>query len=580
MGAVNVLCRILGTLSQFETLDFSHVSFVNVNRAFRTRSPGMRARRGGQNLVSGDAIVISPASVPASINLHSPVPDQTIFRSRRLPRARAECCAARVNVLRGNAIWKCGQALSLPGLWLTLGLPFLAAQSVPTVREAEFRSRWVDLRVDRPREEVLPEKREHAVEPESVPRMVAAISSFFRNSPVDLRGGLSAGWEYSNEYSNFQPDRNASNSSFFVAPVIAAFYDRDIGPWTISGRYSAGYVYYFDEDYYPGSGANNLPSQTAGLDVRLERARLRVQSNAAGSYGSGFDIERGDQTERLAVSENLSAEYQVTEYLRAGVGGSAAYEHYSGESRGFDDRHTRLAGTVFGDYFWTGKTRLRLELGTGSETQDNGTSSVLERTYVQALLRAYIQWSEKVSIEAGAGLALFDESGLEGANEEGLRPVYQLSIAYTPTEKTSVRIFAGREATSVAPNLSLLLNWRPRLNTNVTLSIYQEASLSTVASGQDRIAQGALLRFGQRVFQRIDAGLGGGIEQEEYRAVGDQQSLSSGDPYYFVFTSLAWEVNRWLLLQGRWQISSRQDFGQTAGDGLRTRASLSFRLTF
>lgn len=489
-------------------------------------------------------------------------------------------CAPRVNVLRGKPNWNRYQAPSIFGLWLTLGLPFLVAQAVPTVRETEFRSRWVDLQVDRPREDVLAEKPEAAAEPESVPRMVAAVRSFFRNSPVDLRGGLSAGWEYSNEYSSFQPDKKTSTSSFFVAPVIAAFYDRDIGPWTVSARYSAGYVYYFDDNYYPGTGANTLPSQTAGLDLRLERARLRVQSNAAGSYGSGFDIERGDQTERFAVAENLSADYQLTEYLRTGVGGSAAYEHYSGESGGFDDQHTRLAGTLYGDYFWTGKTRLRLELGTGSESQDNGSSSVLDRTYAQALMRAYIQWSEKVNIEAGAGLALFEESGFEGASEEGLRPVYQVSIAYVPTEKTSVRIFAGREATSVAPNLSLLVNWRPRLNTNVTLSIYQQASLSTVASGQDRIAQGALLNFGQRIFQRIDAGLGGGIEQEEYRAVGDQQPLSSGDPYYFVFTSLGWEVNRWLLLQGRWQISSRQDFGQTAEDGLRTRASLSFRLTF
>ena len=362
--------------------------------------------------------------------------------------------------------------------------------------------------------------------------------------------------------------------------MIAAFYDRDLGPWTVSARYSAGYVYYFDDNYYPGSGANTLPSQTAGLDLRLERARLRVQSNATGSYGSGFDIERGDQTERLAVSESLGADYQLTEYFRAGVGGSAAYEHYSGDAGGFDNVHTRLAGTLYGDYFWTGKTRLRMELGAGSETQDNGTSSRLDRTYAQALLRAYILWSEKVNIEAGAGLALFEESGLEGVSEEGLRPVYQVSIAYTPTEKTSFRLFAGREATSVAPNLSLLINWRPRLNTNVMLSIYQRASLSTVASGQDRIAQGALLNLGQRFFQRIDAGLGGGIEQEEYRAVGDQQPLSSGDPYYFVFTALGWEVNRWLLLQARWQTSSRRDFGQTTGDGLRTRASLSFRLTF
>jgi hypothetical protein len=574
---LEALLELLALVVNFKREDFSafcgrgrHSKFLEC-----TLDGSVTIRLAETTIVSS----INSETIPHPINLHSPVVDQPIFKSRGLPSGGAEGCGSGVTVLRGR-IWKCSQVPSVFGLWLTFGLPFLAAQFVPTVRETEFRSRWVDLQVDRPREDVPDEKPVVTEEPESIPRMVAAVRSFFRNSPVNLRGGVSAGWEYSNEYSNFQPNRNASNSSFFVAPVIAAFYDRDLGPWTVSARYSAGYVYYFDDNYYPASGANTLPSQTAGLDLKLERARLRVQSNAAGSYGSGFDIERGDQTERLAVSESLAADYQLTEYLRVGAGGSAAYEHYSGGSSGFDDMHTRLAGTLYGDYFWTGKTRLRMELGAGSETQDNGTSAVLDRTYAQALLRAYILWSEKVNIEAGAGLALFEESGLEGVSEEGLRPVYQVSIVYTPTEKTSIRLFAGREATSVAPNLSLLINWHPRLNTNVALSVYQRASLSTVASGQDRIAQGALLNLGQRFFQRIDAGLGGGIEQEEYRAVGDQQPLSSGDPYYFVFSALSWEVNRWLLLQARWQTSSRRDFGLTVGDGLRTRASLSFRLTF
>ena len=103
-----------------------------------------------------------------------------------------------LSVLRG-IIWKCSQAPSIFGLWLTLGLPFLAAQTVPTVRETEFRSRWADLQVDRPREEVPSEAPVATAEPESIPRMVAAVRSFFRNSPVNLRGGVSAGWEYSNE---------------------------------------------------------------------------------------------------------------------------------------------------------------------------------------------------------------------------------------------------------------------------------------------------------------------------------------------------------------------------------------------
>jgi len=410
--------------------------------------------------------------------------------------------------------------------------------------------------------------------------MLAAIRSFFRNSPVDLRGGLTSGWEYSNERANQPDQQNTSTSSFFTAPVIAAFYDREMGPWTVSLRYSAGYVYYFDPDYSPNGERPEIPSQTAGIDLALERARLRLRSNSTGSYGSGFDIEREQQTERLSVAENFSADYQFGEYVRAGLAATGAYDRYAGQSDDFDDVRSRVAASLYGDYFLTGKTRLRLELGAGNETQDTGAQTALERTFYQVLFRVNYEASEKLTIDAGLGLALQNETAPDGVTDDGLRLIYQLAVVYNPTEKTGVRLSIGREATAVAPNLSLVGVWRPRDTTAVELSVYQQASLSTLASAQDRIARGALASVQQRFFQRIGAGISGGIEKEEYKSVGSREALPSADPYYFLAMTLAWEINRWLALQGQWQTSSRRDFGSTADTRLRTRASVSFRLTF
>jgi hypothetical protein len=305
-----------------------------------------------------------------------------------------------------------------------------------------------------------------------------------------------------------------------------------------------------------------------------------VRSNSIGSYGSGFDIEREQQTERLSVAENLSADYQVGEYVRAGVAATAAYDHYSGQSDDFDDVRSRVGGSLYGDYYLTGKTRLRLELGAGRETQDTGTQTALERTYYQAVFRANYEASEKLTIDAGLGLAFQNETAPDGQTDDGFRPVYLLAVIYNPTEKTGVRISIAREATAVAPNLSLVGIWRPRDTTTVELSVYQQASLSTLASAQDRIARGALASVHQRFFQRIEGGISGGIEKEEYKSVGSAVALPSADPYYFLATTLAWEVNRWLAFQAQWQTSSRRDFGSTADTRLRTRASVSFRLTF
>ena len=40
--------------------------------------------------------------------------------------------------------------------------------------------------------------------------------------------------------------------------AIAASYDRDLGPWTVSFRYSAGYLRYLDDNYSAsGSGGGS-----------------------------------------------------------------------------------------------------------------------------------------------------------------------------------------------------------------------------------------------------------------------------------------------------------------------------------
>ena len=462
------------------------------------------------------------------------------------------------------------------GLTLTLP-PAILAQGISTVREVQFRSRWADYQVDRPREEPATIETPDGPVQKPVPK---TLRSLFRTGPVDLRASVGVGWEYSNERLQVPGTENTSESSFFLAPALAAFYEREIGPWNLSLRYSLGYVFYLDQEYVAAGDSGGIQSQTAGLDILRQGSRLQVRSSTGATFGSGYDIERRQQTDRLTLNETGSLQYPLSEFIVAGGTLRGSYQSYEAQNGGSSDELRTFGGTVYGDYVWTGKTRFRLELGAGQDSQRIANDQAgLDRSYTQALVRVFYEPTGKLKVDAGVGLGVVDESGLGSRAQDGLRTVYSLGVDYAPTTKTSARLYVGVEAASLKPEFTLSVAWNPREATSVALSVYQQTNLSTLLVSQDRTARGVQGSIHQRIFQKVNLGLNAGYEKEEYEFAGSTFGPAS-DPYYLVGATFEWEINRWLSWQAQFHTTSRQEFVQEGNNQAQTRGSVSLRLTY
>lgn len=518
----------------------------------------------------------------------------------------------------------------------------LAAQTVTTVRETEFRSRWVDQQVDRPQIEVGPQIPLRDAEGDFGGGVTDTIHTLFRTGPVVFRANLNAGFEYTSQQANANFTSQPSTTSFFAAPTVAAFYDREVGPWTVSARYSVGYIYYFDRNYVaaggnpgtpdttttvvvepertvlvrdrsrdtvefvngirvvrpgfrteriaevtdeqviPGQEArapeDAIPSQSAGLDFRLTLSRLTIRSSGGAAFGSGFDTNRGGNQDRLTLNESLSADYQLTEYTRAGVLLSGSYESNAALGSEASDVFSRVSGSFYTDYFFTGKTRLRFELGAGQETREFASGETEERTFSQGQVRANYVPTDKLALEASIGLGVSETTGVTTVDDDGIRNIYSLTVNYRPTAKINVRMYLGLEATATEPEFSLAAGWSPRDTTTFSLSAYQLSGVSTLSFSQNRISRGFLASAQQRFLQRGTFAVSGGWE--EYEDLTTTAAATELEPYSFYGVSLSYEFSRWMALEALYRSSSQATSFAGAGGGRETRASLSLRLTF
>ncbi len=459
-------------------------------------------------------------------------------------------------------------------VWLT---PLVVhAQTVSTVRELQFRSRWSNYNAD----QVQAEQVAARVNPETGEAetgIAPALRSFFRTGPIVLRGSVTNGWEYSTGRLSTTQQQGRSKSSFFTAPAVFAGYDREVGPWAVSFRYSAGYLRYLDGDYAPdGGGTAGGLSQTAGLNVARKGSRLSFRTTASASSGSGYDIERDAQIDRTTFGGQIGADYSITEFTRAGANLTGSHQSYSGQAAGGDTSISQWAATLFAESILTGKTGLRFELGVGMDSQISGDITTRDRSYYQGLLRLNYQPTGKFTFTPALGFGVIDETGQSSAAQAGFRALYSLAIDYVPTEKTSVRLFVGLEGAASKPEVSLAINWHPRENTRFSLSIYQNTGFSTFLENLERTRRGALLNGQQRLFSRLTLGLGAGWEQEE--ALDGTQADT--DPYYFFATTLGWEINSWLIWQAQYRYSSGRGAAASGSGITESRASTSFQLTF
>ena len=163
----------------------------------------------------------------------------------------------------------------------------------------------------------------------------------------------------------------------------------------------------------------------------------------------------------------------------------------------------------------------------------------------------------------------------------GLRPVYLLGLQFDPSEKTSLRAYTSFQGADVVPSYGLSLSWRPRLNTSISLSAYQNQNFSITSLDQFQVNRGFVLSLQQILFSKLTVGLSGGWQQTE--SISLSSDIESADPteYAFATASLSWSFNSW----ASWVATVRASTGNQSEpvNSLtfpETTASVGFNLLF
>jgi hypothetical protein len=480
----------------------------------------------------------------------------------------------------------------------------LGQQSVLSLREAEFRNRWSGPQEDRvatpqyfepgggldddstkPKKDELEE--EAPTFEETMDQMAENIKRGLRFGPLDFQVGLQNGWEYSSQNSfGGGTDFNTSNS-FFTAPTLGIVYEREIGVWNVSARYGSGYRYYYNPDYTAaGTGNQRNPlSMTGGFDIGYNTSRLSMNLNASASSGTGYDPVAGANNWQTTASGGLSIRYIISEELSTGGAVSATYSNTAdaqvapGETPQPESNSLTAGASFFTDYMVTPKTNVRFVLSAGQDLQEFEGGITEGRRYLDAMIVLTYQIAPKFSVDAGGGAGYVLDQNIPDPEYTGLRPVYNLGINYTPTEKTFFKAKFGMQGADVKPNFSLVAGWDAREKTRLSLSLYQNQGFSSLSPDQYNITRGALGTVAQRLIKGISLSFSAGYEQSEYVSLTSEKlnnPVEGPASYWLANASLYWRFREWLGWQNTFQLST----GQGDSDQLQTTFNTSLNLTF
>jgi len=496
----------------------------------------------------------------------------------------------------GLAVVLCLLAFTLPAE--------ATSQTVLTVREAEFRSRWAGPQEDREATPQYFEPNGGLDEPDPEPsppaQTLATISenmdlladNFRRRlhfGPLEFSLGLNSGWEYSSQTSTGEASNSAGRTSLFSSPTLAIRYEREIGLWSVAARFASGYTYYFNQDYTAaGQGAQRNPlSMTTGIDIGYNSTRLTLSLSASASTGSGYDIITGSNNWQTSGSTSLSARYIITESVSTGAAASISYSKTSdaqvatGQTAQPNSNTLNVGVSTFVDYLVSPKTNLRFILSAGEDLQtlQNGVDG--GRRFADSMLMLTYQIAPKFSVDAGGGVGYVTDQDIANPESVGVRPVYNLAISYTPTEKTYFKTSYSFQGTDIRPNFSLVAGWNARAKTRLSLSVYQNQGFSSLSPDQYNVTRGALVTVSQTLIKGISLSLSGGYEQSQYVALSSTENTNAteGPPDYFLTSAtVSWRLREWASWQNTMMVTSGQ--GNNSSNDLQTRFSTSLNLTF
>lgn len=503
------------------------------------------------------------------------------------------------------------------------GMSAVAQQSVlapvTTVNDATFRSRWAGPQVDETGALTLGSASE-GIRP--VEDFATKLREGLHLGSLRFRPGLGIGWDYSDRNIEGQDTTGLQNNqSFYIAPSLGLEYARDAGPWSLAARYGGAYTYFLNPDYSVDGtgGARNPFNNTAAIGVSHSGTRHSAELGLQASYGNGENIQANGYTTTFNSSVALSYSYLVNEFITSGA--YARYDtqitRYEQDTQDGSDLTSLRAGAYI-DWLCTGKTTAGIKVEAGrlsSLLVENASTPLPEATpvptpspqpgasptptpaplptpapndpqvrqFAQVLASVAHNLTAKILVVGGLGASYtVDENIVDvDAKYTGVRPVYLFGAQFDPSEKTSLRLYTSFQGADVVPSYGLSFTWRPRLNTAVTLSAYQNQNFSITSVDQFQVNRGFVLGVQQILFSKLTVGLSGGWQQTENISLSSDVEAADPTEYAFASGTLSWRLNSWAAWVASVRASTgNQDQPVNSLSFPETTASIGFNLLF
>lgn len=463
----------------------------------------------------------------------------------------------------------------------------MAVMMPRSVDQEIFRSRWIGEQMDREvtfdtpvwteYEEAVPQaKYVPLLDKEETP-----LGGGLHFGSLEIRPSIEFGWEYSSRSDTGTTTDSASDNSFYMAPAIALNFDREVGPWTVAFGYAAGYIYYFNDNYRSGGTGNsrNPFQQTLSLSIGVEGSRYHLRADAGASYGTGFDVEAGENNTQFNLTGSLSGDYIVSEWITVGSNLQTRQNIASDASDSPNSELSFYGASIYANYLWTGKTTLQYELSAGRNGQSIASGGgQVSRQYLQSMFRVTYVPTGKITLTGAVGLRYVDATDIEEPEDVGFQPAYAASINYRPTEKITIALSSSLEGADLRPKLRAAISWQPRVETGFALAVYQDQNFSSVLDSQVRVTRGVVGTVSQRFFGCVYCDLSAGYEQWYYvDASGSSENDEDiGDQYSrFVSLSVTWQIKEWMACRALLWAGSDQG-GSNNSPGLRASVGMNF----
>jgi hypothetical protein len=250
-----------------------------------------------------------------------------------------------------------------------------------------------------------------------------------------------------------------------------------------------------------------------GIDLGYNTSRLSMNLNASASSGTGYDPVAGANNWQTTTSGGLSIRHIISDELSTGGAISGTYSNTAdaqvapGETAQPNSNSLSAGAIFFTDYMVTPKTNLRFVLSAAQDLQDFERGISEGRRFFDAMIMLTYQIAPKLSVDAGGGAGYVLDQNIPDPEYTGLRPVYNLGVNYTPTEKTYFKAKFGMQGADVKPNFSLVAGWDMREKTRLSLSVYQNQGFSSLSPDQYNITRRILGTVAQRLIKGISLSL-------------------------------------------------------------------------